>query len=95
MLKKLKTYTPFQQKVWMACLKITKGQVRTYSWLAKKIGRPLASRAVGSALARNPFAPIIPCHRVVPAAGGLGNYSGPGGVMTKRKLLVKEGALKR
>lgn len=91
-LKRMKDYPPFYQKVWKACAKIPRGEVRTYGWLARHIGRPKASRAVGQALARNPFAPIIPCHRVVGADGRLVGFSAPGGIRAKRRLLKKEGA---
>ena len=93
--RKIKTYPLFQQKVWLACARIPAGQTRTYRWIAKKIGHPDAARAVGSALGANPFAPIIPCHRVVCSDGSLGGYSGRGGLKTKRRLLIKEGALKK
>lgn len=83
--------TPFQKRVWKALLEIPKGQVRTYSWIAKKIGKPQASRAVGSAIGKNPFAPQVPCHRVVRADGRLGNYSGVGGSRRKKELLLQEG----
>jgi methylated-DNA-[protein]-cysteine S-methyltransferase len=69
------------------------GETLTYGELAARAGRPRAARAAGSACAKNPFAPQIPCHRVVKADGGLGNYSGPGGVETKRSLLDREAAL--
>jgi len=85
-------YTPFQQKVWQACATIPAGQTRTYQWLANKIGKPNAARAVGTALGQNPFAPHIPCHRVVRSDGKMGGYSGQGGIATKIKLLKKEGA---
>ncbi len=82
--------TPFQSSVLLACAKIPKGQTRTYSDIAKAIGRPKAARAVGSALAKNPLAPMIPCHRVVRSDGSLGGYSGKGGLKTKQLLLKKE-----
>ena len=91
-LKRMKSYPPFFQAVWKACAGIPKGEVRTYGWLARRIGRPKAGRAVGQALARNPFAPIIPCHRVVGAGGRLVGFSAPGGIRAKRRLLKKEGA---
>ncbi|MBI2982428.1 MAG: MGMT family protein [Deltaproteobacteria bacterium] len=80
--------TPFQKRVWTALLEIPRGEVRSYAWLAKKIGRPGACRAVGNALAKNPFAPGVPCHRVV-ASSGIGGYTG--GLAKKRRLLKKEG----
>jgi len=92
-LKALEKHTPFEQAVWKACAEIPKGEVRTYGWIAARIGRPGAVRAVGAALSRNPFAPAVPCHRVVGADGRLTGYSGKGGVETKRRLLVAEGAL--
>jgi O-6-methylguanine DNA methyltransferase len=64
-LEKMKVYTPFSQAVWRACADIPAGETRTYGWIAKRIGRPAAARAVGRALGANPFAPVIPCHRVV------------------------------
>lgn len=92
-LEKMKTYTPFQQAVWKACMTIPAGQTRSYGWIAKKIGKPGAARAVGSALGKNPFAPVVPCHRVIKSDGGLGGFSAPGGLKTKIKLLKKEKAL--
>lgn len=93
-LKEMKAYSPFQQSVWKACLSIPRGQTRTYKWIAEKIGRPGASRAVGTALGQNPFAPVVPCHRVISSNGALGGYSGKGGLKTKLSLLRKERALK-
>jgi len=90
--KAMQQHPSFYQKVWLACASIPKGEVRTYGWVAKKIGHPNAARAVGTALAKNPFAPKIPCHRVVRSNGLLGGYSGQGGLRTKRNLLKKEGA---
>ncbi len=87
----MKTHSPFDQAVWKACAKIPKGQVRTYGWIAKKIGKPKSARAVGGALGRNPFAPIVPCHRVVGADGRLTGYSAAGGIAKKRRLLRAEG----
>ena len=59
--------------------------------MAKAIGKPLAVRAVANAIGKNPYAPKIPCHRVIRSDGSLGGYSGKGGVKTKRFLLQKEG----
>jgi methylated-DNA-[protein]-cysteine S-methyltransferase len=89
-LKKVKNYPSFFQKTWIACSKIPIGETLTYKELAKKIGRPKAWRAVANALAKNPFAPIVPCHRVICSNGKLGGYSGPGGLKTKKRLLEKE-----
>ncbi|HNB52747.1 MAG TPA: methylated-DNA--[protein]-cysteine S-methyltransferase [Anaerolineales bacterium] len=88
----ISSLTPFQQQVLHAALQIPRGQVYTYADIARKIGNPNAVRAVGQALGRNPVPIVIPCHRVV-AANGMGGYSGGGGLATKRKLLVLEGAL--
>jgi AraC family transcriptional regulator of adaptative response/methylated-DNA-[protein]-cysteine methyltransferase len=66
--------TPFQLKVWETLLKIPVGEVATYTDIAKKLDHPRASRAVGSAVAANPVALLIPCHRVIRASGGFGQY---------------------
>ena len=83
--------TEFQLKVWAYLRKIPRGSVRTYSQVAKDIGKPLATRAVANAIGRNPYAPKIPCHRVIRSDGKLGGYSGNGGRKTKKKLLKSEG----
>ena len=83
--------TEFQLKVWSYLRKIPRGRVKTYSQVAKAIRRPLAVRAVANAIGKNPYAPKIPCHRVIRSDGSLGGYSGKGGVKTKRFLLLKEG----
>lgn len=93
--QRMKDYPPFCQAVWKACAKIPRGQVRTYGWVARSIGKPGAARAVGQALAKNPFAPAVPCHRVVGADGRLTGFSAPGGVAAKRRLLQREGVLKK
>ena len=67
--------TPFQKKVWTETRKIPFGETRTYGQIAQAIGHPKAVRAVGTALGKNPLCVIVPCHRVVPAAGGIGNYA--------------------
>ena len=82
--------TPFQQAVYRATVEIPKGQTRTYAWVAGRIGRPGASRAVGNALSSNPFAPRIPCHRVIRSDGSLGGFMH--GPAAKRRLLSREGA---
>lgn len=89
----MKKYTPFQQAVWKACMRIPKGQTRSYKWIAETIGAPGAVRAVGGALGRNPFAPVVPCHRVIKSDGTLGGFSAPGGPRSKLRLLKKEHAL--
>lgn len=82
--------TLFEQAVLAALKRIPRGEVRPYSWLAREAGSPEAIRAVGNTMARNPVPLLLPCHRVVPAAGGVGNYAF--GSMLKRALLVREGA---
>jgi len=83
--------TSFQMAVWAELLRIPRGEVRTYTQIAVAIGRPNATRAVANACAANPDAPRVPCHRVVRSDGGLGGYSGPGGIATKRRMLREEG----
>ena len=83
--------TKFQLKVWAYLRKIPPGNIKTYSQVAKAIRKPLATRAVANAIGKNPYAPKIPCHRVIRSDGSLGGYSGKGGVKTKRFLLKKEG----
>jgi methylated-DNA-[protein]-cysteine S-methyltransferase len=91
--KKLTNYLremKFQEKVWQVMKKIPKGKVTTYRIIAHKLGTN-AYRAVGTAVKNNPYAPKIPCHRVVKSDGIVGFYSAKGGVKTKIKLLEKEG----
>ena len=83
--------TKFQLKVWAYLNKIPRGNIKTYSQVAKAIGKPFAVRAVANAIGKNPYAPKIPCHRVIRSDRLLGGYSGKGGVKTKRFLLKKEG----
>ena len=83
--------TKFQLKVWKYLKKIPRGSVKTYSQVAKGIGKPLSVRAVANAIGKNPYAPRIPCHRVIRSDGSLGGYSGKGGIKTKKLLLKKEG----
>ena len=85
--------TKFQVKVWRYLKKIPVGSIKTYSQVAKGIGKPLAVRAVANAIAKNPYPPQIPCHRVIRSNGSLGGYSGKGGFKTKKKLLKKEGII--
>ncbi|HOI42236.1 MAG TPA: MGMT family protein [Elusimicrobiales bacterium] len=89
-LKKMRNYTPFQRAVWEACMSIPPGETRSYKWIAERIGRPGAVRAVGNALGKNPFAPVVPCHRVIRSDGSPGGFSGPGGTRAKAALLKKE-----
>ena len=83
--------TDFKKSVWLALLQIPRGTVVTYADIAMQIGRPKAVRAVGTAVGANPFAPAVPCHRVIRSDGKIGNYSGHGGVPKKRELLKTEG----
>jgi O-6-methylguanine DNA methyltransferase len=85
----LSSLSSFERLVLQHLKQIPSGEVRPYSWLAKECGRPKAARAVGTAMARNPIPFLLPCHRVTPANGGIGNY-GYGSAM-KRALLIKEG----
>jgi methylated-DNA-[protein]-cysteine S-methyltransferase len=87
----LSRVTPFQRRVLLAARGIPAGRVVSYGELARRIGQPGASRAVGRALGANPVPIVIPCHRVVASGGGLGGYTG--GLAVKRKLLGLEGAL--
>lgn len=84
--------TLFEKKVYRAVLNIPLGEVRTYKWVAERIGRPKAARAVGQVLKRNPFTLIVPCHRVVACGGKLGGYNG--GVKLKKALLDLERQIK-
>ena len=83
--------TNFQIKVWKFLKKIKKGEVKTYKEVAIAIKKPKAARAVANACAKNPYAPKIPCHRVIRSDGTLGGFSSPGGTKTKKKMLRKEG----
>ena len=85
--------TKFQKKVWNYLKTIRKGTVKTYKQVAIAINRPKSARAVANAVGKNPFAPKIPCHRVIRSDGSLGGYSDKGGVKTKKLLLKKEGVI--
>jgi methylated-DNA-[protein]-cysteine S-methyltransferase len=82
--------TPFQRRVIEACRAIRWGETRTYGQLAASAGRPGAARAVGAVMAANRLPLVVPCHRVVAAAGGLGGFSAPQGLAMKRRLLAAE-----
>ena len=83
----------FDRRVYDAVRKIAPGSTATYGEIAKQLGDdPRLARDVGVAMARNRFAPLVPCHRVVAAGGKLGGYSAPGGESTKRRLLEIEHA---
>ena len=82
--------TPFQWRVYQAVLEIPLGETRSYQWVAQRIGRPGAVRAVGQALRQNPFPLVIPCHRVVRSDGATGGYAGIPNDPRKRELLALE-----
>ena len=79
--------TAFQKKVWNELKKIPYGETRSYKEVALAIGHPQSARAVANACAKNPYAPIVPCHRVVRSDGNLGGYSAKGGIKKKAELL--------
>lgn len=81
--------TPFQQRVMRSLGEIPYGQVRSYQWVAERIGNPLSCRAVGAACAANPVPILIPCHRVISKDGTLGGFSA--GLKIKQLLLDLEG----
>ncbi|MGB1584012.1 MAG: methylated-DNA--[protein]-cysteine S-methyltransferase, partial [Solirubrobacterales bacterium] len=87
----LQQVSPFTRRVLEATSRIERGQTRSYQWLARSIGMPEASRAVGNALGSNPIPLAIPCHRIVRGDGTLGGYAF--GTQMKRSLLEHEGAL--
>lgn len=82
--------TPFQLKVWEALRAIPPGKTVSYAEIARRVGRPSAVRAVASAIAANPIAVAVPCHRVICSDGSLGGYAA--GVERKRALLQREAA---
>lgn len=82
--------SPFRAAAMRAAMEIPPGEVATYGELAERIGHPGAARAVGTAMARNPFVLLVPCHRVVPRTGGLGRYGAGEGTATKAALLAWE-----
>ena len=82
--------TKFQLKVWNYLKTIPKGTDKTYKQVAIAIKSPKSARAVANACGKNPYAPKIPCHRVIRTDGGLGGYSGRGGIKTKLRLLRSE-----
>lgn len=83
--------TAFQQSVWQGLLKIPFGTTTSYGALSSSIGKPMAVRAVGTAIGRNPIGIIVPCHRVIGADGSLTGYAG--GLHRKEAFLKLEGAL--
>jgi O-6-methylguanine DNA methyltransferase len=89
LISKDKNLTDFERRVYTAVVRIPRGEVRTYGWVAREISRPSAARAVGGALNRNPYAPLVPCHRVIRSDGSLGGFRR--GRAAKRRLLKAEG----
>jgi len=85
---KLLTGTDFEQQVWYGLKDIPFGETRSYKWIAEKVGRPAAVRAVGQALSKNPIPIVLPCHRIIESDGSVGGYSS--GVDRKRRLLDME-----
>jgi O-6-methylguanine DNA methyltransferase len=83
--------TSFQQKVWRTLRGICYGRLRSYQWVALRVGGRQYARAVGNAVGANPMPIVIPCHRIVAQDASLGGFSG--GLPTKRKLLTLEGTL--
>ena len=83
--------TSFQQKVWRTLRRISYGRLRSYQWVAFRVGGRQYARAVGNAVGANPMPIVIPCHRIVAQDASLGGFSG--GLPTKRKLLTLEGTL--
>ena len=80
--------TLFEKAVYGAVMNIPLGEMRSYQWVARQIGRFKSARAVGNALNKNPYAPYIPCHRVIASDGTLGGYRG--GLKKKIAILKKE-----
>jgi len=89
-LKLQMTGTPFQLKVWKELIKVKPGKTVSYAELAKRVKKPKAMRAVGSAMGANPIPILVPCHRVLASNGTLGGFGG--GLPLKKKLLKAEGA---
>ncbi len=85
--------SPFHQQVYAIARAIPPGRTRTYGEVAQELGSIGLSRAVGQALGLNPFAPVVPCHRVLAASGKTGGFSAGGGAATKMRMLDIEGAL--
>jgi O-6-methylguanine DNA methyltransferase len=83
--------TSFQQKVWRTLRGVSYGELRSYQWVAVRVGGRQYARAVGNAVGANPMPVVIPCHRIVAQDASLGGFSG--GLPTKRKLLTLEGTL--
>ncbi len=86
--KRISSLTAFEKDVYRAVMEIPLGQTRSYQWVACRVGCPGGARAVGNALNKNPFAPYVPCHRVIASDGSLGGYSA--GIAKKNALLSRE-----
>ena len=86
------TVPPFNARVYELARRIPPGRTMTYGEVAAALGEPGAARAVGQALGHNPFAPVVPCHRVLAAGGRTGGFSAGGGAATKMRMLEIEGA---
>ena len=87
------TVPPFNARVYALARRIPPGSTMTYGEMAAALGEPGAARAVGRALGHNPFAPVVPCHRILAAHGKTGGFSAGGGAATKLRMLDIEGAL--
>ncbi|WP_460752361.1 methylated-DNA--[protein]-cysteine S-methyltransferase [Myceligenerans cantabricum] len=83
----------FDRRVYQVVREIPPGATLTYGEVAARVGAPGSAQAVGQALGRNPFPPIVPCHRVLAAGGKIGGFSARGGVRTKQRMLEREGAI--
>jgi len=83
--------TAFQRRVWRTLLNVPYAKLRSYQWVAARVGGPQYARAVGNAVGANPLPIVVPCHRIVAQDATLGGFSG--GLPTKRKLLTLEGTL--
>ncbi len=83
----------FRERVYQITKKIPRGKVATYGQIARLAGSPKAARAVGFFMKTNPFAPTVPCHRVVASDGKLTGYSAGKGIATKKEMLAVEGVL--
>jgi O-6-methylguanine DNA methyltransferase len=86
----LSTVSPLQERALREVMRVRRGEIRAYSWIARAIGAPLAARAVGDAMASNPIPVLVPCHRAVRTDYTLVNY-GAGGIEKKRAILLHEG----
>ena len=83
--------SPAQREIWLALREIPRGETRSYGWLARRVGRPSAARAIGAAVGSNPIPLWLPCHRVIAQDGTLHGFGG--GLAMKQALLELEGAL--